>query len=538
MVDNHLHTSKQYARRECLLRNIGFFIFISIIAIIANYLFYQQYIDYESKAVETDIAFHLETLHNLCESELHEAITDLRTLADLHQLAQFENGAKTAEIVARHFISSLSHNEDIDQVRILNAKGDEILRVDRRSGSPATVSTDLLQNKRERSYFREITSLPEGSIYISPLDLNVEQGKLEIPYKPVVRFATAIPQKSGDESILIMNILGETFLSKVRDLNFEDDHVDIDGYLTNSDGYFLVGDSSQQEWGHVLPDRQEQRFETISPTAWEAINRDETGSIITEQGLFHFSTIDLNSYTTGTYDKTNSWKLVIHAPSGYLSRAKLVIGTTTGLLTLFFIMTILAFIILQIRSTYRRIDTQDMLEKMATTDYLTGIFNLRQFFTLGEHEFQRSQRYSSNLALLTFDIDHFKKVNDTYGHPAGDAVLIQITDLMNLQLRGTDIFGRLGGEEFAILLLETEIEETQMVSDRLRRTVAEHKFTINDGKKIDLTISIGCSIACPSDSFTTLFRNADAALYQAKKTGRNKTVFNNLDCTGKSFDQA
>jgi hypothetical protein len=159
------------------------------------------------------------------------------------------------------------------------------------------------------------------------------------------------------------------------------------------------------------------------------------------------------------------------------------------------------------------------LTKQAHLDYLTGLSNRRHFMLQGEIELSRAIRYNTPLSLLMLDIDFFKNVNDTYGHQVGDTVLQVLGKICLDTLRQVDIAGRLGGEEFAVILPETTIEEAIEVAERLREVVAKVEMTV----PLYLTVSIGVTTLKNKDtSIDMLLNQADKALYEAKEAGRNK----------------
>lgn len=172
--------------------------------------------------------------------------------------------------------------------------------------------------------------------------------------------------------------------------------------------------------------------------------------------------------------------------------------------------------------------TEEELLRLAATDPLTGALNRREFTLLADREALRSNRYHHALSLLMMDLDQFKRLNDTYGHAAGDKVLQRFTTLCTNTLRNVDIFGRWGGEEFVALLPETDIEGAAVIGERLRKLVAESVLTYHD-HKINFTVSVG--IAQYKDGETSLdgpLGRADSAIYDAKKAGRNRiSVFRN-----------
>jgi diguanylate cyclase (GGDEF)-like protein len=165
-------------------------------------------------------------------------------------------------------------------------------------------------------------------------------------------------------------------------------------------------------------------------------------------------------------------------------------------------------------------------ELAANRDFLTGAWTRRAFFEHAEREMQRARRMGRHLSLLLLDVDHFKKINDTYGHAVGDQVLIDLVKRAATVVRAVDYFARVGGEEFAVLLPETSREAAASVAERMRAAVAQ-SATDKERSKIPVpayTVSIGLSSVRGFESLQDLMRRADAALYAAKAMGRNRAV--------------
>ncbi len=169
------------------------------------------------------------------------------------------------------------------------------------------------------------------------------------------------------------------------------------------------------------------------------------------------------------------------------------------------------------------------VQKLAITDPLTGINNRGHFFTLGLQEIERNDRYRHTLSVILLDLDHFKTVNDTYGHSTGDQVLKKVTQRITEMLRKNDILGRYGGEEFTIILPETDLDAALQAAERIRAAISDQPIVIDKDISVSLTISLGvATIAAEKskarsaiDNFENLLEEADAALYQAKNDGRN-----------------
>ena len=170
------------------------------------------------------------------------------------------------------------------------------------------------------------------------------------------------------------------------------------------------------------------------------------------------------------------------------------------------------------------VETKNKLQQLAATDYLTGIYNRRQFNKMAEQELLRCERKKLHATLMLLDIDHFKHINDNYGHACGDAILVNFTDRIRGELRSYDIFARVGGEEFAILLPEVCNEKAMMIADRYLKKIAEIPFYY-DGEYITVTTSIGLSESYPQiKTLDYALQSADKYLYQAKQGGRNRAV--------------
>lgn len=173
----------------------------------------------------------------------------------------------------------------------------------------------------------------------------------------------------------------------------------------------------------------------------------------------------------------------------------------------------------QLRENRSKIEEQlAELERLAVTDSLTQTKNRRYFVDTVEEELKRLRRYRQTLSIIILDVDHFKNVNDTHGHSAGDKALKAISDCCTAQLREVDVFARIGGEEFAVIMPATDLEEATTTAGRLRSEIEELKIL----DKFSVTASFGVAQANDEDSVDTLFGRADHALYRAKRRGRNR----------------
>jgi diguanylate cyclase (GGDEF)-like protein len=175
------------------------------------------------------------------------------------------------------------------------------------------------------------------------------------------------------------------------------------------------------------------------------------------------------------------------------------------------------------RSNRELAASQEELERLSSTDTLTGCFNRRELYRRLEEEIRRCQVGGDDLACVCFDIDHFKAVNDTYGHPTGDAVLRGVSHLVRSRLRSGDCFCRSGGEEFTLLLTSCPRDDARNVAELLRSSIAdlwiEHEHTA-----LRVTVSLGVTAFLADDDAEALLSRADRALYRAKQEGRDRVI--------------
>jgi len=222
-----------------------------------------------------------------------------------------------------------------------------------------------------------------------------------------------------------------------------------------------------------------------------------------------------------SYQRLQSWPVTVLVSRGieelletYHSRRRLVLGISA-------VLTLVVLVInhfLQ-RSQHALQAAQRELRRLATTDELTGVMNRRAFVERAHQEFGRARRFQRPMAVLMLDLDHFKRVNDVLGHATGDRVLRECAERWKATLRGQDLLGRVGGEEFCVLLPETPPEAAAQVAERLRAVTVEHPIV--DAGVVSVSIGLSCMDAADTD-LPAVLQRADRALYQAKAQGRDR----------------
>ncbi|MFC3229286.1 diguanylate cyclase [Marinibaculum pumilum] len=177
----------------------------------------------------------------------------------------------------------------------------------------------------------------------------------------------------------------------------------------------------------------------------------------------------------------------------------------------------------RMRHHVQRLADERRMRRLADYDDLTGLHNRRRFLEILSVEMERARRYGRSLSFITFDLDHFKAVNDDHGHDVGDAVLAAVGAVLQRRLRNADLSGRLGGEEFAVLLPETGQEGALCVAEKLRRDIADLSIA-GGGGEVRPTASFGLSTLVTDDDIDSLRKRADEALYASKEAGRNRVT--------------
>ncbi len=266
-------------------------------------------------------------------------------------------------------------------------------------------------------------------------------------------------------------------------------------YKINKYGYSNIKISGKTPWNFHVKFMLRKDYATILPAINRAINN------ITQE------------------EKLNIYKKWIQIkPSVNYISWEIFIILSIFIIIAFFI----SFYIIHLKQEIKKRKTlENELEKLATTDRLTSIFNRYKMDISLEEQIEIAKRYKRPLSLIFFDIDHFKHINDTYGHKTGDTVLVQLSKIMQNSIRKSDIFGRWGGEEFLIILPETSKNEAISIAEKLRKKIENYKFD-----KIDrLTCSFGITDFQKNDTSETIMTRVDKKLYLAKKTGRNKIKY-------------
>ncbi len=254
-------------------------------------------------------------------------ISDVRLIAGLHALKSFAvSGSNFFFDALKHdFLSFLSEKGDYAQIRFLDKRGFEKIRVDVINGQPKLIPEKQLQDKSERYYFIETRKLEPGQVYLSPLDLNVEHHKIELPFKPMLRIGVPIFGRHSEfKGALVVNYLASTMLKVFKKAG---SNLLGDSSLLNNQGFWLASEKRSDEWGFMFPERRSANFFQRYPSAWERMSSVRTGQFENDYGLFSFSSFNPNvsgrefqsnidpGSSTEIWDKSYPWKIVSVIPA-------------------------------------------------------------------------------------------------------------------------------------------------------------------------------------------------------------------------------
>lgn len=313
-------------------------IYLPVIALLSIVILLGIRLDGQSRIERIGIRENsrVQIARELIAQDFSEADSDLHVIASLTSLRHYLDSSNPArrDELAKVFVLLSKEKYHYDQVRLLNASGMEIIRVNYNDGQPAVVPREQLQDKSDRYYFRESIKLGQGKTYVSPLDLNIEQGQLEIPYKPMIRFGMPVFDSAGrKQGVIVLNYLGEKLLQDFRGSMQGGDPRN--GMLLNREGYWLSSAKAEDEWGFMLG-RNERTFGHDFPEQWRTISSSDAGTLLTDQGLFVYDTanplltgkrapISSNMPRTSGQQESNGqeyyWKVVSFVPHEDLTGA-------------------------------------------------------------------------------------------------------------------------------------------------------------------------------------------------------------------------
>lgn len=511
-----------------MVNSILAYLCFAIILLLGLLASYQTELKQKRQEVEQQESIELKLAKVAFLDRLNNASRDLLVYSrEFESLNSIDN---SMDILQENYRNIIAIKEYYVQIRVLNLQGQEIIRVHHKGSKIEVSPKHQLQDKSDRYYFKEAIKLKVNQVFISRLDLNVEQGVVERPFKPMIRLATPIVNKADKKiGVMVINLQGDYLLSKLQEIS-ETSNGKL--MLLNNEGYWLFGGDDQTNWAFMFDDKLSFNFQREYPEIWKKIKPMHTGKIESDLTSVILQHIEFSpeSITEKFSEKVSVqgdarhwpvWKFVSLITPKQIS-AKL-IQTQISLTVLYFCILLLAafgtILLANAMMTSRKYQAE--VQRFAFHDHLTGLCNLRLFTVKMAQELTRSRRESNGLALMYFDLDYFKLINDELGHEAGDEALKEAAVRLKNSLRESDIIARIGGDEFAALLLEPgDVQDIMVLAKRIVASF-EQPFELL-GHRRHLGISIGIAILTDNtESNISLTQRADHAMYEAKRAGRN-----------------
>ncbi len=424
--------------------------------------------------------------------------------------------------------STYSDNRKIyDQIRYIDIQGNEVVRVNYSADGADVVPKDQLQNKKDRYYFQKASDLNRGQIYISPLDLNMENGAIELPIKPVIRLAEPIFDQNGaKKGIVILNYSASDILSQIAAIAANS--FGVVSFL-NADGYWLYNSvDGYKDWAFAYNPESTVKFPNYYPEEWESILAGGTGTLTTPNGYFAYAEISastIQAFSLSELDLSNdigNWYIVTFISNGtgvnnYPSNDLSSLALSTLRQYYFLYIAILLFsAVLAGLITSSRVKSRQV-KYFSEYDVMTNAYNRHSGIDKLAEMYKALSKNNCSISVCFIDVNGLKEVNDALGHKAGDELIITVARIIRAHIRENDFIIRLGGDEFLIVF--QGIDET-IAENVWTRIVAEFDaINENEHRKYLISVSHGIKVLnCTlNQMLDNVLHQADIKMYDEKR---------------------
>lgn len=432
--------------------------------------------------------------------------------------------------IEKEWISFSNRKRIYDQIRFIDVDGNERIRINYSENGSAAVVKEQLQNKKDSYYFKASIGLKKDQIYISKLDLNIDNDKIEQPSLPTIRFATPVFGQDGKlKGTVILNYYANYVLRQFEDVSLSSYG---DMILLNSDGYWLYNKQDRdKEWTFMYDDEKNVSFKNEFSKEWNLITNDSKNSFNTENGYYSYSNISFNNNKLADKIKSvndsivlgeGNWIAVSFIPKS--KEAQLMIFTDVYTNTkyilknnipIFIFIAILASVIALLMSINKL--SKERIKYFSEYDSMTGALNRRAGFEILNKIYQDSAKDKGAVSICFCDINGLKEVNDNLGHVAGDELISSIVNVIKKNIREVDFIIRLGGDEFLIIFVNSDIEQSEKIWSRIN-----DEFTrINQEENRKYIISISHGIEefkfNSNEYIDEIINSADSKMYKEKR---------------------
>ncbi|MCE5343690.1 MAG: GGDEF domain-containing protein [Eubacteriales bacterium] len=442
----------------------------------------------------------------------------------LHLLLSTEHNHSIVEDIWRSF----SNREMVyDQIRYLDIDGNEVVRINQSKVGAYIVSPGTLQNKKDRYYFQETIGLANNQLYLTKMDLNMENNVIQLPIKPMLRLATPIFAPDGPlEGIVVLNYLAEDMLKHLRSGTANDHGV---LYLLNADGYWLYNSEDRdKEWTFMYEDRTAISFANEFPAEWSAIQAGESSFLVSGNGVFNYirlltggdlsSEVQNGSLVLGSGD----WYLVSYLSADTQDGQLFTDGFWLFLYKVirnyayvYGMILLIAFVIAFLLSLNQQ--QKEKLEYMSRFDAMTGVYNRRAGLEKLSRMRAKQKESHCGFCVCFIDINGLKEVNDTFGHESGDELILSVVQGIQTHIRETDFIARLGGDEFLVIISGLSTKVCEEIWTRIDQEYAHINETENRSYLISASHGIEVMDCSVHHSIDDIINSADEKMYLEKK---------------------
>lgn len=292
---------------------LQYFLPMVLVVIIISTLIFEYRNNSELQMLKRRETDKIQLIKESFENEFDSIISDLMIITENEGLKNIfsSNEPKQYSLIAKELMTICKWKKNYDQLRLIGENGKELVRVNIKNDECTIVDNLNLQDKSERYYFKETIKLNAANVYISPFDLNVENGKIEYPLKPVIRFSTPVFDKEKNKKgIIVINYLGNKILNKINEIS-TGSMGEIS--IINKEGYWLHSPNPEEEWGFMFTDGINKTFKNQFPESWNLISMNDTGQFENNNGIFYYQNIvplHTNEQNVKIANKDNQWKII------------------------------------------------------------------------------------------------------------------------------------------------------------------------------------------------------------------------------------
>ena len=462
---------------------------------------------------------------NILSSRINKLVSDVLFISDSIRLSGFDEDS--LEYITNEWVAFSERKKIYDQIRFIDTQGNEIIRINYSVGGSYSVDKSELQNKRDRYYFEDAIGLSRNQVFISKLDLNIENNQIEEPIKPMIRFSTPVYDESENlMGIVVLNYYGNDILEQIQQVSATSyGHV----FLLNSDSFWLYnGEDNEKSWAFMYENRLDENFKKEFADEWYEIKENKNGSIITDNGLFTYSNIlTEEAFIKGHTEcelilDEGDWYIVSYVPGDSDS------GEFFGLEFKDYLLIVLRenlaiYIFLLFMSTlFAVLMNMNRVQKERTKyfseyDNMTGVYNRRAGIERLSRLYKDANKSNGKMSICFIDINGLKEVNDHFGHDAGDELILTVVSGIKKNIRESDFVTRLGGDEFLIIFNNTSAEGAECIWDR----ISGYYNYINENEKRKYIVSASHGIEDfkfnANEYIDKIVNSADEKMYNEKR---------------------